>query len=123
MINVAVVGFGWWGRHIVSRLKDNAHLNVVLVVENQIGLHPEIAELEMDVAQNLEDALNNDSIDAVILTTPHMVHEEQVLACARAGKHVFCEKPLAMNADSARRSVFRLYSDKCRIGNWARAQV
>jgi len=39
--------------------------------------------------------LGNPSIDAVIITTPEFLHAEQVIAAARAGKHILCEKPIA----------------------------
>lgn len=105
MIKIAVVGFGWWGRHIVARLKYNPYMCVVLVIEPLIELKEEIKALGLDVATEFETALRRDDIGAVVLTTPHMLHEEQVLACAKAKKHVFCEKPLAMNGSSARRVV------------------
>ena len=38
---------------------------------------------------------------AVVLATPHSLHREQVIAAAQAGKHVFCEKPLALTAADA----------------------
>jgi len=50
-------------------------------------------------------ALLCDNVDGVILTTPNVLHEEQVIQCAEAGKHVFCEKPLGLTAASAKRSV------------------
>ncbi len=43
----------------------------------------------------------SDTIDAVIIATPNHVHREIAVAAARAGKHVMCEKPLALTlADS-----------------------
>jgi predicted dehydrogenase len=50
-------------------------------------------------------ALRDPAIDAVILCTPHSQHTSQVLAVAAAGKHVFCEKPLALTRADAERSV------------------
>ena len=59
------------------------------------------------------DALFNDqSIDAVYISTTNELHKEQVLAAARAGKHVLCEKPLAMSLADARGMV-----DACRAAN------
>mgnify|MGYP000885511330 CR=1 FL=1 len=46
---------------------------------------------------DISDVLENSNIDAVILATPHSLHVEQIIACANAGKPVFCEKPLALN--------------------------
>lgn len=46
--------------------------------------------------------LDDDAIDAVDVATPNFLHKEIVLAVVAAGKHVFCEKPLAMNAADAR---------------------
>lgn len=50
------------------------------------------------------DALMSDpSIDAVYLALPTSLHATQALACIAAGKHLLCEKPLACNAEEARR--------------------
>jgi predicted dehydrogenase len=46
--------------------------------------------------------LADDAIDAVFLATPHSLHRQQVEACAAAGKHIFCEKPLALTVADAR---------------------
>ncbi|MEJ0069143.1 MAG: Gfo/Idh/MocA family oxidoreductase [Pseudomonadota bacterium] len=40
-----------------------------------------------------------------MLATPHSMHREQVIACAHAGKQVFCEKPLALHAADARAMI------------------
>ncbi len=43
-----------------------------------------------------------DSVDAVVVASPNFLHRDQAAACARAGKHVFCEKPMGINAAEAR---------------------
>lgn len=48
------------------------------------------------------DLLARDDIDAVDICTPNNAHYDIVLAAAAAGKHIYCEKPLAMNAGEAR---------------------
>ena len=49
--------------------------------------------------------LRDDEIDAVCVTTPNDLHYEMTVAACRAGKHVFVEKPLAMNMTQARKMV------------------
>ena len=44
-----------------------------------------------------EDALQSESVDAIHLTTPNVLHYDQTKAVLAAGKHCLCEKPLAMN--------------------------
>jgi 1,5-anhydro-D-fructose reductase (1,5-anhydro-D-mannitol-forming) len=51
------------------------------------------------------DALLGADIDAVYISTTNELHLEQALAAARAGKHVLCEKPLALNTADARKIV------------------
>ena len=53
----------------------------------------------------LDDVLRDPQVQAVVLATPHSLHTEQIVACAIAGKAVFCEKPLALKAADAKRSV------------------
>lgn len=104
-LNCAVIGFGWWGQHILRRLDGHAKISVPVVVEPATKLHTSIRDAGAEPAETLSDVLSRDDIDAIILTTPNPMHEAQVKECAAAGKHVFCEKPLGLTAASAKRSV------------------
>ena len=104
-LRIAIAGFGWWGRHIAKRLKGHHRIAIAAVIEPATQVHGEIRAQGLEPLNDLTTALAREDVDAVILTTPNPVHEEQVIACAAAGKHVFCEKPLGLTAASARRSV------------------
>lgn len=54
------------------------------------------------VCTDFNDIVNDPEIDAVTVSTPNIVHHDPTIACLKAGKHVLCEKPLAMNAQEAR---------------------
>lgn len=54
--------------------------------------------------QTLEEMLASD-IDAVLVMVPHMYHEDVVVKCAAAGKHVLCEKPMSTTVESCRRMI------------------
>src|SRR5262245_42584489 len=51
------------------------------------------------------DELLGSGVDAVYISTTNDLHLEQALAAARAGKHVLCEKPLALTSSDARKMV------------------
>lgn len=105
MITAAIVGLGWWGKHIVRRMDGSSKLSIVTAIETT-DVHEGFAvENGLRFTTNWNDVLRDPAIDAVILCTPHSLHTEQVLAIAAAGKHVFCEKPLALNRADAERSV------------------
>lgn len=113
---IAIAGFGWWGKHIATRLADHKGFDVQAIIEPAEALHPAIRENGLDVVTSLDAVLGRSDIDAVVLTTPNLMHEEQVIACAKAGKHVFCEKPLGVNAASARRSVAAVNAAGVQLG-------
>lgn len=54
-------------------------------------------------ADAYEQLLDDDDVELVYVPLPNHLHEEWVVACAEAGRHVLCEKPLAVDAASARR--------------------
>jgi 1,5-anhydro-D-fructose reductase (1,5-anhydro-D-mannitol-forming) len=56
-------------------------------------------------ATTLQDLVNDPDIDAVYISTTNELHRDQALAAARAGKHILCEKPLAMSLADARAMV------------------
>jgi predicted dehydrogenase len=105
MIRCAIVGFGWWGQTIARRLAGSERIRATRVVEPQRALWDRAEAAGLPVGERLDDALADPDIDAVIVATPHTLHEAQVVASARAGKHVFCEKPLGLTLASARRSL------------------
>jgi predicted dehydrogenase len=105
MIRAAVAGLGWWGKHMVRRMKHSEALRIVTAVEANPAHQSFAAEHGLRFTTNFSDVLGDRAIDAVILCTPHSMHTEQVLAVAGAGKHVFCEKPLALTRADAERSV------------------
>ena len=54
------------------------------------------------LASSIEEVLAmGAAVDAVIICTPNFAHKEAVLACVAAGKHVMCEKPLALSSAEA----------------------
>ena len=46
-----------------------------------------------------------DEVDAVVISSPNFLHSEQTIVCAGHGKHVWCEKPMALSDEEARRMV------------------
>jgi predicted dehydrogenase len=77
----------------------NAKLTTVFDIDEQAN--SEVAKkFGAEQAASIEDLLDSD-IDAVYIATPANLHAEQVRACAKAGKHVLCEKPLGMTVAEA----------------------
>ena len=60
---------------------------------------------KLTLADSYEALLADPNIDAVVLATPHSLHAAQVIAAAKAGKHVFCEKPFALHKADAEAAV------------------
>jgi predicted dehydrogenase len=106
MLDTAVVGLGWWGTQVAKTLVDSDKINIVAGVDPAAATRDAWAETyDLPVIADFDAALADDRIDAVILTTPHSLHEDQVLAAAAAGKQIFCEKPMTLTAASARRMI------------------
>ena len=104
MIRAAVIGLGWWGRTIVRELAASDLIRVVLGADPEPGACAAMAKT-LPVTAEYAEALARPDIDAVILCSPHRFHAEQIIAAARAGKHVFCEKPLCATGAEAKRAL------------------
>ncbi len=104
MLNVAVVGYGWWGQHIARRMAAHPDFNLVRVVDPDAAAQARITEAGLTPAGSYADALRDD-VQAVILTSPNDQHDGQIAQAVAASKHVFCEKPLSLTAAGARESV------------------
>jgi predicted dehydrogenase len=105
VLDVAVVGLGWWGRNVVGLLAGSERLRPVLGVDPQPEGREWAAAQGLAATGDLRDALDDPRIDAVILCSPHRFHADQVVAAAEAGKHVFCEKPFTTTTADADRAL------------------
>jgi predicted dehydrogenase len=108
MLNAAVVGLGWWGKTLVESVqKDSDAIRFVAAATRTAS--PEAATFANEQGLRLEadyDSLLTDpQVDAIVLATPHTLHAQQVTAAAASSKHVFCEKPLALDKADAEAAV------------------
>jgi len=94
MIRAAIVGLGWWGRTIQRELAASSIVRAVLGVDVSEQARAAAMADGLATTASFEEALARSDIEALILCSPHKHHAVQIVAAARAGKHVFCEKPL-----------------------------
>jgi predicted dehydrogenase len=104
MIHAAIAGLGRWGRNLVEASLGHERLKIVRAVDPDIEAAQSFCgQHRLELTNRLETVLADNAVDAMLLATPHSLHPAQVIACAAARKHVFCEKPLALQrADAAR---------------------
>jgi len=107
MVNAAIIGLGWWGRNILQCVQGKStKLRFVHGVSKEIDAALPIAEANgFTLSDDLEQALADKRVEAVVLATPHSLHADQIVRVAAAGKPVFCEKPLALKRADAERAV------------------
>ncbi|MFK7819389.1 MAG: Gfo/Idh/MocA family protein [Planctomycetaceae bacterium] len=108
MPRIAMLGTGLIGRFYTEALqgkrsKDKVHL-VYSRTEERAKDFAETHGIEK-YTTSIEEAVSDDAIDAVIIGVPNHLHEECVIAAAKAGKAVLCTKPLGRNADEALRML------------------
>jgi predicted dehydrogenase len=103
MIDAAIVGIGRWGKNFVDALHGKSErIRFVRGVDAAPEKVREFAaRYDLPLCSDIAEVLADPRIRAVVLTTPHSLHRPMVEAAARAGKQVFCEKPLALNARDA----------------------
>jgi myo-inositol 2-dehydrogenase/D-chiro-inositol 1-dehydrogenase len=98
------VGSGRIGR-VHARAYANVNCGRLVVCADDL---PEVGralgeEYGLDVEPNLDAVLARDDVDAVLIATPNWLHAEMTLAALTAGKHVFCQKPIALSLADADR--------------------
>jgi predicted dehydrogenase len=111
-VPLAVIGLGPWGREIVTTLQRIPEAEIVAICDTYGPMLRRSAN-NVPGAKAIEDyraILDDKNIKAVLIATPTHQHQEIALAALEAGKHVYCEAPLANGIEEAK-SIARAARD------------
>nr|WP_326210604.1 Gfo/Idh/MocA family oxidoreductase [uncultured Oscillibacter sp.] len=101
-LNICLVGCGMIGREHIERIQNRIRGAKVVAVcdvfEEGVKKGAELAGPGTKTYTDFNEAINDPAVNAVVVTTPGQFHKAPVLAAIKAGKPVFCEKPLANTA-------------------------
>ena len=102
-MKVACIGMGWWSDVLADAMKRSGKLEIVTCFSRSEEKRKTFAKkYQCDAARTFEEALENKDVEGIINTTPNDAHLETTAAAARAGKHVFLDKPIANTIADAR---------------------
>ena len=106
-IRTAVIGTGFMGRVHLEALRRVEHVDVVEIAATSLDKARAAAAgyNVLNATGDWQDVIRDPSIEAVHITTPNVSHYAIAKAAFQAGKHVLCEKPLAMNVAQAQELV------------------
>ena len=93
---IAVIGSGYWGKNLVRNFYDLGALAMVCDVNSLMKTAFDEKYPGVPFKTSYSDVLEDGGIDAVVLSTPAVTHYRMAKAALHAGKHVFVEKPLAL---------------------------
>lgn len=118
MLNAAIVGLGRWGQRYVTSVQGKSdRVRFVRGMQRTVGTVRDFAAAHgLELSDRYDDVLADGRVQVVVLATPHSLHLEQILAAARAGKHVLCEKPLTLSKAEAEHAVSACNAAGVRLG-------
>lgn len=108
-IRIGQVGHGWIGRahaHAYTDVPIFFDIGMKVIKQVLCADQPDVHETARRwgftrSTMNWQDIIDADDVDIVVIAAPSAIHKDVAIAAARAGKHVFCEKPLALSLEDA----------------------
>lgn len=110
-LRVAIMGLGSYGTRVAKAIQGCERVKLVGVIS---GTPSKVTAWQKEYGipekncynyENFDQIKNNPDIDAVYVITPNALHKDQSIRVAKAGKHVICEKPMAVNAKDGQEMV------------------
>lgn len=107
MIEVAVIGVGYWGPNLLRNLYETRRCRRIVACDLNIERLERIKSRypTIETHSDFSKVLAESAIDAVIIATPVSTHAEFTKAALAAGKHVFIEKPMAATSEEAEQMI------------------
>ena len=98
--NIAIVGCGHWGKNLVRNFYELGVLHSICDINHLVANI--LSKKYQTKASSFDQILDNTDIEGVALVVPAQLHAEMAVKAMNKGKHVFVEKPLALNEDEAK---------------------
>ncbi len=111
LLRVAIMGLGGYGTRVAEAMRSCTKAKLVGAISGTPSKLKDwqskynIPEKNCYNYENFDAIKNNPDIDAVYVITPNALHHDEVIRVAKAGKHVICEKPMAINAKQGQEMV------------------
>src|SRR5688572_25148015 len=118
VLRVAIMGLGSYGTRVAEAMQSCKAAKLTGVISGTPSKVKDwqskfnIPEKNCYNYENFDKIKDNKEIDAVYIITPNALHHDQAIRVAKAGKHVICEKPIAVNAIEGQEMV-----DACKKAN------
>jgi len=106
MINIALVGFGYWGPNVAKNIFNNPNFNLVAICdakEERLHKAKEIYIEQTSYERDYKKLLQRDDIDAIAIATETKNHYKIAKKALKAGKHIYVEKPFTSTIKEAKK--------------------
>jgi len=113
-IRVAIVGTGYWGKNLVRNFASLGSLTGICDLDEKNLAYSKKKYPGLKTTNSFLDILSDNRLDAVVISTPPEMHYQMARDSLLADKHVFVEKPLALNVDQGEK-LLELSNDRKRI--------
>jgi len=113
---VGVFGIGWVAGEHIKAYEKNPHMQVAALASRRRQSAQSAKDslgLDCDIVDTYDELLARDDIDVIDICSPNVLHAEETIRAAAAGKHVVIEKPIAM--DLAELKAIRSAIDKAQV--------
>lgn len=106
-IKVAIIGYGYWGPNVLRAFSEVASAQIVVCCDLKTKNLQLVKQRypSIKTTTDVDDILKDESINAVIITTPLSTHYPIALKALKAKKHVWIEKPMTQNSEQAKKLI------------------
>ena len=105
MLNIALIGYGYWGPNVARNIYKNRELNFTYICdikEDRLELARQLYANEVKYTTSFEEVIADESVDAICLAVETSAHFDLGKRVIEAGKHLYVEKPFTDNLMQAR---------------------
>ena len=98
-MRLGILGFGFMGHTHAKNVAAYKDIELVAVCDNNPVQLDDVRDAGYQIYERAEDIIADTNIDVLLIATPNNLHRQHVVAAANAGKHILCEKPVALTLE------------------------